>query len=77
MKECHKNPQTDNKKLAISEEFEHYIWLVEKIKFSRDALLNHPVYNQLGNLISLRIFMEPTYLLFGISWHLLKPFSAK
>lgn len=36
----------------------HYIQLVEKLHPTRNALLNHPVYGELGTLVPLRLFME-------------------
>ncbi|GAX46223.1 hypothetical protein NIES4075_72440 [Tolypothrix sp. NIES-4075] len=47
-----------NNKPAISSGIDPYIWLVEKIEPTRTDLLNHPVYKQLGDIASLRIFME-------------------
>lgn len=48
----------ENNKFAISGEIDPYILLVEKIEPTRTDLLNHPVYQQLRDLTSLRIFME-------------------
>lgn len=36
----------------------HYTHLVEKLAPARAALLNHPIYKGLGDVISLRVFME-------------------
>ena len=58
MKECHEKDQSQNRELAILEEIDHYILLVRKIESTRTDLLNHPIYKQLGDLTSLRIFME-------------------
>ncbi len=58
MKDCNEKPQSGNRELAILEEIDHYILLVIKIESTRTDILNHPVYKQLGELTSLRIFME-------------------
>ncbi|MEA5504570.1 DUF3050 domain-containing protein [Halotia wernerae UHCC 0503] len=58
MKSFQKKTSGENSKLAILEEIDPYILLVEKIESTRTDLLNHPVYKQLGDMTSLRIFME-------------------
>ncbi|MBH8576070.1 DUF3050 domain-containing protein [Nostocaceae cyanobacterium CENA369] len=47
-----------NNKPAISSGIDPYMWLVEKIEPTRTDLLNHSVYKQLGDIASVRIFME-------------------
>ncbi len=58
MKTWNRQPQGENSKPAILEGADPYILLVEKIESTRAALLSHPVYKQLNDLISLRVFME-------------------
>lgn len=50
--------QGENSQPAILEGADPYILLVEKLEPTRAALLSHPVYKQLDDLISLRLFME-------------------
>lgn len=58
MKSFPKKNSGENSKQAILEKTDYYILLAEKIEPTRTELLNHPIYKQLGDLTSLRIFME-------------------
>lgn len=58
MKAHHANAQWQTSNIATADVSAPYILLVEKIESSRAALLTHPVYKQLGDLMSLRVFME-------------------
>lgn len=58
MNSCNVNIQIENSKLATPERLDPYTVLVEKIEPIRAVLLGHPVYKQLDDLISLRLFMK-------------------
>lgn len=58
MKESNANAQWQNSKIAAAEVSDPYVLLLKKLEPCRAALLSHPVYKQVGDLMSLRVFME-------------------